>query len=350
MQTIKHHTINNRLNQILEFLCISLVITFLSCAGSSQQIKTNEWPTHVIGSLSFQYPEKFEEIDASPSKEDANFLNKTRFFMTSGDNQIAMCAIYDYKMAPPSIEEGQKSGLNGGLNNIGATNIKYFDAVTTSNTFGTKFNYKINSKTFVGYAFTYKNNRHFESLFFIPHKKGYSDEHFEKIISNITVIGNETVNKKLTATTVWKTQVIQDVSFQYPPNFEEIKGMASESLASSTTRAQFFVHSGKEQMVMYSIIDFKTAINPASDFLLGNVEGFLHDIATDIRYYDNVSTENTYGTKVIYKINDKPYVGYAFIYAKGKHVESLLFLPHVKEYSDEDLERIKAGIKVTVKK
>ena len=148
----------------------------------------------------------------------------------------------------------------------------------------------------------------------------------------------------------WQTHVVKELSFQYPPKFEKMDVDNFTEKLDDMSNISTFVHNKYDRLVAYHIYNVTGTPPTMQDALWGCVSAILTNRdATDVSYYLTSISDNTIGTKINYKLYSTEYTGFAFIYQNNTHLELLFFLPLTKAYSDEELERIITGIKVSRK-
>ena len=153
--------------------------------NSDQEIVKKSWKTHKIGKVSFQYPAEFTQLEIGPEVKNQNC--EIKIFSDNNNERIAMYLIYDFIENPLTMEESLSGSVLNALENIGATENEWFDTNFSENTLSTKFKYKIEEKEYTGYGFIFNKDYHFESVYFIPYSKNYSNEYLNKIVENIIV-------------------------------------------------------------------------------------------------------------------------------------------------------------------
>ena len=163
------------------------LIVFLSWMNSDQQLIKREWHTVTIESVSFQYPNKFNEMNLDLADEQKETTSRMQAFSDGNNDRHAMYLIYDIMTNAPSMDDSLSGSLANMLENMNATDVNYYDIEFTDYTLETKVSYNIGKNTYIGYAFIYNKNNHYESMFFVPYKKRFSNEYLEKLISSIKI-------------------------------------------------------------------------------------------------------------------------------------------------------------------
>lgn len=185
-------TIYKIVSLISTMLIVFGSLFFVSNYRSDTELVKRPWETHTIGSVSFQYPSKFTELQLDNAAEDKNYT--MRVFSDNNSERVALYLQYDFVSDNPKIEDSLSGSMLGALQNINATDIEWFDTIAGDNTLSTKVRYKISGAEYTGYGFIYNNDMHYESVYFIPYSKKYSEEFLNRIIMNIQVREGESTN------------------------------------------------------------------------------------------------------------------------------------------------------------
>jgi hypothetical protein len=158
---------------------------FVANYKSDKELVKRPWETHSFGSVSFQYPSKFTELELETDADNQNYT--MRIFSDNDNERVALCLLYDFASDNPKMEDSLSGSMLGALQNMNATDVEWFDTIAGEKTLGTKVKYKIGGTDYVGYGFIYNNDMHYESVYFIPYSKKYPEEFLDRIIKNIQV-------------------------------------------------------------------------------------------------------------------------------------------------------------------
>jgi len=152
--------------------------------SSDSYVVKKEWTQIKNGNLSFEYPNKFIELNLGEEPEN---INKMACFSDKKEDRFAMNLIFDFKEEPPAPEESLSGSILNSLENIEATEVEWVDSQFYEDAVTTKVKYKIGKNERLGFGIIYFKNWHYELGIFLPYTKDYSEEFLNKIINSISV-------------------------------------------------------------------------------------------------------------------------------------------------------------------
>ena len=159
----------------------TVVITKFS---SDSYVVKKEWNLIKNGKLSFEYPNKFTEINLG---ENPANIEKMSYFTDKKNDRFSFNFIVDFKEEPPEPEESLSGAIINGLNTIQATDIEWVDSQFYEDAITTKVKYKTVNNERIGFGIIYFKDWHYELGLFLPNTKNYSEDFLNKIINSITV-------------------------------------------------------------------------------------------------------------------------------------------------------------------
>lgn len=152
--------------------------------SSDSYVVKKEWTQIKNGNLSFEYPNKFIELNLGEEPEN---IDKMAYFSDKKEDRFAMNLIFDFKEEPPAPEESLSGSILNSLEYIKATEVEWVDSQFYEDAVTTKVKYKIGKNERLGFGIIYFKNWHYELGIFLPYTKDYSEEFLNKIINSISV-------------------------------------------------------------------------------------------------------------------------------------------------------------------
>ena len=174
--------------KIFAYILLLLILiggTVLTTSFSSDSyVVKKEWNLIKNGNLSFEYPNKFTELNLGEKPEN---IENMAYFSDKKEDRFAMNLIFDFKEEPPTPEDSLSGSILNSLENIKATEIEWIDSQFYENAVTTKVKYKIGKNERLGFGIIYFKNWHYELGIFLPYTKDYSEDFLNKIINSVSV-------------------------------------------------------------------------------------------------------------------------------------------------------------------
>lgn len=131
----------------------------------------------------------------------------------------------------------------------------------------------------------------------------------------------------------WKVRTLENVSFLHPDEFYEVKN--NDETPSSIAFFQAFRNGNEKQSAFALVLDMIENPDKPSLTLSAYVTTTLRSKkATDLKWFDPVTGENYFHSRIEYKVAGTKYVGFGFIYFQDTHYEMIMCLPVAEPYED----------------
>lgn len=182
---VKNRKIIHKIIAYIVFLAILIGTTVVVTKFTSDSyIVKKEWIQIKNGSLSFEYPNNFTELNLGDNPEN---VEKMVCFSDKKEDRFAMNLIFDFKQEPPAPEESLSGAILNSLENIKAKDVEWIDSQFYEDAVTTKVKYKIGKNERIGFGIIYFKDWHYELGIFLPYTKDFSEEFLDKVINSITV-------------------------------------------------------------------------------------------------------------------------------------------------------------------
>ncbi|WP_428770442.1 hypothetical protein V1L52_01030 [Treponema sp. HNW] len=166
---------------VCELALIFAAVLFLTKLSSDKYIVKKEWKVVQNGEMSFAYPGEFVEL-----KTDTGFDNvHVQMFYDGKKDRLAFNGILDFENETLLPEDSLSAAILNPLENLGASNIEWFDTEFYENAVESKVRYTTGKTDRIGYGFLYHREKHYEFCIFLPHTKNFSADFLEKIRTSI---------------------------------------------------------------------------------------------------------------------------------------------------------------------